>query len=213
MARMLSLLCLVFCCFLVLPALLHAQVEPASLPDRPKKNAVKIAVMAPLLGHTQVGYERYLGKGRTIEIKLGLANVPRVASRDLKGGYMRVGPKFLLRSKLRNGQAPVRPLLEGAYLRPELIWSSFLVRESIFLHGLGQWRESIQHDIAVAAILSVGYQLVLWDPITVDISAGAGIAVSEGNSDAADGGFKYGFAMRQNFGPAGALGFTVGFMF
>jgi hypothetical protein len=189
---------------------------------RDKKNILSTPILSPLLGHVQLGYTRYLQPRRQFSVRLGLMNVFGVKE-DFHGQYLKVGPKLMMGSEKAAHQKRglPQPLMQGLYLHPELLFAWAQFRDYSWPHG---WNGSVAytaHAVAVAATVSIGYQAIFWNHLSLDTGIGLGVGFTTDNaSDREAGPFYYGFVaapLSLSFTDRIAFAFTshisVGFVF
>ena len=154
--------------------------------------AIKVNFLSPLLGYTQLNYEKNLRPGRSYELSLGIiglgknqemstiyfsgSNSYESLKRGARGVFSGAGYKFTRIPDFINKGTRYSHLFQGSYVKPELILGLYgqnfyrnnpngnpiQERESIFFTGL---------------LINVGKQWVLGDAFLIDIYGGLGYAL------------------------------------
>ena len=91
-----------------------------------REQAIKIDIVAPLLNHFTLSYERMLKKGLNLEVKGGLiATNVNTSIAHSEGFFVKAGVKFLsLRESYMKG-LKYKQSHDGVYFKPELIYGRF----------------------------------------------------------------------------------------
>ncbi|HEY0896384.1 MAG TPA: hypothetical protein VGE15_07530 [Sphingobacteriaceae bacterium] len=159
------------------------------------KNALKVNFLAPLLGYTQLNWERNLRPGRNFEATLGFiglgkrqesasmsiydgnTNSTRTYYRDPRGVFVSAGYKFARKPDYTVPGARLTHTFQGFYAKPELsfgIYGQNLLRRNFVDNSLNNDRKT---TVFSGLILNIGKQWVLGEVFLLDIYAGLGYAV------------------------------------
>ncbi|HEY1007988.1 MAG TPA: hypothetical protein VGD92_12435, partial [Sphingobacteriaceae bacterium] len=156
------------------------------------KNALKVNFLAPLLGYTQLNWERNLRPGRNFEATLGFiglgkrqesasmsiydgnTNSTRTYYRDPRGVFVSAGYKFARKPDYTVPGARLTHTFQGFYAKPELsfgIYGQNLLRRNFVDNSLNNDRKT---TVFSGLILNIGKQWVLGEVFLLDIYAGLG---------------------------------------
>ncbi|MGL6267926.1 MAG: hypothetical protein ACRC2O_08365 [Chitinophagaceae bacterium] len=156
------------------------------------KNALKINFLSPLTGYTQLGYERSLKPGRSIEFNLGIIGLgknqvidyyyyqpgtssPKEYKRDAKGANIGIGYKFIKTPDFINRNIRFAHLLQGSYIKPTL-YTGFYSENIIDLKT--QIPIAERRTVAYGALMiELGKQWVFSEQFLLDIYFGLGYCV------------------------------------
>ena len=194
--------------------------DPALYSDQ-SKNAFKLGLFSPLTGALNLGYERSIKPGMSMEGTIGLIGLGRDNNgTNPGGGYLKAGIKFISTPSFELRGMKYSHLLKGFYFRPEVIISIYQrdVETSSYNPVTGFYGYSkIRKDVfAGALMLNIGKQWVMSDVFLVDLFAGIGYGLDNFNSST--NGYEYGpkshygFVLGDDIPLAGTIGFKVGFL-
>ena len=200
----------------------QSKMTDASLYLGQSKNAFKIGLFSPLTGALNLGYERSIKPGMSLEGSIGLIGLGQdLDGNNAGGGYLKAGIKFISTPDFELRGMRYSHLLKGFYFRPEVIISVYQRDIETFTYNpiLGYFEYSdIRKDvIAGALMLNVGKQWVMSDVFLVDLFVGVGYGLDNYNSTAnrSEGYgpyYHYGFVVGEDIPLAGTIGFKVGFL-
>lgn len=152
-----------------------------------RKQVLTFDIVAPVLNHLTIGYERVLGPHISLMVKAGYiglwsdsARISEVYGSE-RGGLITAGVKFIL-PRSNTPDAPPRDAhpLAGWYLRPEFVFSTWsrATYYSVILPGPYHYyasEEKVTFKYSSAAlVLSIGREFFLGEHITFDICGGFG---------------------------------------
>lgn len=179
-----------------------------------KKHAIKINFLAPLLGSTQISYERNLRPGRGMEFSFGIIGLgqnqnltsfsngnEKVSARGALGSF---GYKFIKMPNLVNDDSRFWHIMNGSYAAPTVYLGSYSRNFSNNEFN----NETIDRTTITfgGLMLNLGKQWVLGDSFLIDLYGGIGYVFDSSNNDDIDGGYHYALV---NAGDSG-LGFSGG---
>jgi len=201
--------------------LYKTSLKDASLYEDQARNALKFNFLAPLMGYTQLSFERSLKPGRSYELTLGIIGLGkrqklyRYYNYDMNGNYytttkyreaagvfLGAGYKFLtLPNFIRNGDK-YSHILQGWYAKPEIMLGAY--SQNNFKNQLEE-KETVTMG---SFIINIGKQWVLGELFLIDLYAGLGYALDNQ-------GYEYnnynGNHFALNIDPNSGLGATGGF--
>lgn len=147
-----------------------------------KKNAVKLYLLSPVMGHLSISYERSITLGASLEFGASIIYGRYQYQKTEKGGTARLGYKFI---KLRDySKYDVRffNLMKGSYIKPELIFSAFNSRYD-FINEYGYTETHSDDVFSYVFILNYGVQYIYNNLLLVDFYVGLGGGVSSNEAD------------------------------
>nr|WP_319399073.1 hypothetical protein [uncultured Carboxylicivirga sp.] len=139
------------------------------------KNAIKVNFLSPLFNSFNIGYERSIKPGRSIEATLGLIGVGNdIYATDEKGMFLKLGCKFIKSPDYYIRGQRYAHILKGAYIRPELAFSYYH-----YDFEMWDWYsdyETVERETNVmfAVLLNFGKQWVIDNGFIVDTFVGIG---------------------------------------
>ena len=136
-----------------------------------RNRAFKLDFLSPLLGSTALAYEKSIRPGLSWEAGatiIGLGKQPD--GQQPRGMGFRLGAKFIKTPDFKTGNMRYYHLLQGFYVRPELISAFYTDR----LEGSGSGDTSISYLLVA---VNAGKEWVFQDLFVVDIFGGLGYGV------------------------------------
>lgn len=180
----------------------QARIDATELFAGQKKSNLKISFLGPLLGYTNLTFERNIKPGRSWEVKAVIVGLGK-RQPDRPRGFLASGAyKFYKKPTFYTTDMRRSHLLQGAYIKPEIYFGpTSYDLEDIF----GQTGDTREHSFAVGLLLNLGKQWIFDDAFVLDLSGGIGYgsgtstrAIYSGSED--------------GFGLAGTLTLNVGWM-
>ena len=145
-----------------------------------KRSAIKFQFFSPVNNQLTFAYEHSLKVGTNIELSAGLINNTLISNRAssnlIQGGLFKAGVKFLIgEDYYLRGMQYAHPL-KGRYIKPEICYSSFIIRGVSFAtySGTPQTFVTDEKVNSVAFMLNYGRQFILGNVITFGYSVGIG---------------------------------------
>ena len=161
-----------------------------------RKNCLKFRIISPLMGYTDIIYERSLKPGASLELGMGIIGAGKHYVHDYSGGSLRIGYKFIKSPDFYVKGMRYAHVLKGAYFRPEVA-ASYYKRDS-------------KEVFATAILFNIGNQWIFNDLVAIDIFGGIGYGYS--SRDTYD--IQYGYSTgATDFPIAFSTGFRIGFLF
>jgi hypothetical protein len=185
------------------------------------KNAFKIGMFSPLTGALNLGYERSIKPGMSVEGSLGLIGLGTdVNNRNSGGGYIKAGIKFISTPSFELRGMKYSHLLKGFYFRPEIVVSVYETDVEKYSYNPVTFYSTYSKErkgvVAGALVLNFGKQWVMNDVFLVDLFAGFGYGLDNFNSSSNYEYYgpkaHYGFILGEDIPLAGTLGLKVGFL-
>lgn len=155
------------------------------------RNAIKINFLSPLFGHTQLGYERSLKPGRSLEFTASLIGLGRhdnvdmdyydpvvgytTVKRNAGGLGLGVGYKFIRTPDFINRSIRYAHLLQGTYIKP--VFYTGVYGENYVVSKGGTYEKKKETTVFGALNIELGKQWVFSELFVVDLYGGIGYAV------------------------------------
>ncbi|MCG7858599.1 hypothetical protein MD537_16575 [Flavihumibacter sediminis] len=161
------------------------------------RNAIKLNFLSPIFGHTQLGYERSLAPGRSIEATVSIIGLgrndmvelsyydPNIGYREVKrnaaGLGLGIGYKFIRTPDFINRSVRYAHLLQGSYIKP--VFYTGVYGENILEYKTNTVNTKRTTTFYGALNVELGKQWVFSDVFLVDIYGGLGYAFDNVKSD------------------------------
>lgn len=142
------------------------------------KHVVKVDILSPVTNHLVLGYEQVLRPWMNVEAKVGLIGVGIAKQEDAEysGVMLKAGIKFITRPTIASHGMRLNALLQGGYVKPELIYTSYTMK-STGLNGSATHDEDPVKSGDFAFNLVLGKQHLLGGAVTVDTFFGLGFGM------------------------------------
>ncbi|MBS1545935.1 MAG: hypothetical protein JST38_13610 [Bacteroidetes bacterium] len=142
------------------------------------KHVLKVDILSPVTNHLVLGYEQVLRPWMNVEAKVGLIGVGIAKQEDAKysGVMLKAGIKFITRPTIASHGMKLNALLQGGYVKPELIYSSYTMK-STGLNGSATLDQDPVKSGDFAFNLVLGKQHLLGGAVTVDTFFGLGFGM------------------------------------
>lgn len=161
-----------------------------------KKRAIKLNFLSPLLGYTQVAYEKNLKPGRSYEISLGIIGLGKNQQvsgwntedykADQRGVFGSFGYKFIKVPDFTANNQKYGHIMQGLYVKPEFM-AGYLSRNISIDNNLFNNGKIEKRSTAFGALLiNLGKQWVFSDIFIIDLYGGIGYALHNGNDSEFD---------------------------
>ncbi len=140
-----------------------------------RKHVVKVDILSPVVNHLVLGYEQVLRPWMNVEAKVGFIGVGIAKQGDAKysGIMLKAGLKFINRPAIVSHGMRLNALLQGGYVKPELIYSSYTMK-STGLNGSAMLNQDPVKSGDFAFNMVFGKQHLLGGGVTVDTFFGLG---------------------------------------
>ncbi len=161
------------------------------------KNALKVNLLSPLFGFTQINLEHSIKPRRSYELTLGLIglgkrkqtstyyfnnNTSEAVYRGAAGIFVGGGYKFLTQFNFLRNYDNYSHVLQGWYAKPEIILG--LYRQHDNLSVTNQTLIKNKETVALGAIIfNLGKQWVFSEKFLIDVYGGAGYALDSKPND------------------------------
>ena len=170
-----------------------------------KKNVIKGNLFLPISGAMEIGYERSLKPGRSIEGEIGIIygdnNYDEI---DGSGVFFKFGYKLIRTPDYYMKGMKYAHILKGSYIKPEIAFSTFS-----YDYPQDYIYDQSDSVTSFAGLINFGKQVVYSNLFAVDYYIGAGYAT--GTSDNIDGYYAYLTTGDSSFVLTG--GIRIGFLF
>ena len=125
--------------------------------------AFKFGLFSALTGSLNVGYERSLGPGKSLEVTLGFIGVGRnIDGANSKGAYVKAGMKFILTPDFTLKGMKYAHQLNGWYFKPEVNFSFYETDVNVYYGcASGPPANERKKVAAVAFMLNFVKQMIL----------------------------------------------------
>jgi len=170
-----------------------------------KKNVIKGNLFLPISGAMEIGYERSLKPGRSIEGEIGIIyGINNYDEIDGSGVFFKFGYKLIRTPDYYMKGMKYAHILKGAYIKPEIAFSTFS-----YDYPLDYLYDQSDSVTSFAGLINFGKQVVYSNLFAVDYYIGAGYAT--GTSDNIDGYYAFLATGDSSFVLTG--GIRIGFLF
>lgn len=183
--------------------------------------AVKLNFLAPLLGYTQINYEKSLRPGRSIEFGLGIIGLGKrqelatfsnsTTYRQAAGAFVNAGYKFLRKPDYISNGARLSHVLQGLYAKPQIDFGVYDQNYREYKTQTNIYSNQVRRTTTVFGdfIINIGKQWVLGDAFLIDVYGGLGYAFDNRKDSQDFGESAYHYAII-NTDKDGGIGFTSG---
>lgn len=142
------------------------------------KHVVKVDILSPVTNHLVLGYEQVLRPWMNVEAKVGLIGVGIAKQEDAEysGVMLKAGIKFITRPTIASHGMRLNALLQGGYVKPELIYTSYTMKSTGLNRSATHDEDPVKSgDFAFNLVL--GKQHLLGGAVTVDTFFGLGFGM------------------------------------
>lgn len=171
------------------------------------KKALKINFLSPLLGYTQLSFEKNIRPGRSHELTLGIIGLgqrqktsheiyeydqndytsfTKETYRKAAGGFIGAGYKFVKMPNFYKNGDKYSHILQGAYAKPEIILGIYNQDKYFFKEFYDQQANTTTEKETVvlgALVINIGKQWVLGDFFLLDLYGGLGYVIDNQKID------------------------------
>jgi len=176
------------------------------------KHALKINFLSPLMGSTEIIYERSIKPSKSWETALGIIGLGNdIQDINPRGVYGKFAYKFMRDPDFYSHRMHYSHILKGAYFAPEIAvrYMSF-DNHYYYYYSDNNYSEDRENLFTLALMLKFGKQWVFDDAFLLDIYAGVGYGFGANDYE----GMPYGFIVAPNEFPiAFSSGIRVGWVF
>ena len=158
---------------------------------RNKTHSIKFEFFSPLTNDIAFGYESMLKVGTNLEFKLAIIGLgTRPNTENASGLFLKGGVKFLKSPMYIQNGVKYAHGLNGAYIKPELIFNSYSVDKTIYTSNNSYPYTSTTELVHInytniCVDIVFGKQYILGNAITLDyyVGFGYGIHISDHNTN------------------------------
>lgn len=138
-------------------------------------HVVKVDILSPAANHLVLGYEQVLRPWMNVEAKVGLIGVgiAKQEEAEYSGVMLKAGIKFITRPTIASHRMRLNALLQGGYVKPELIYTSY-TKKPTGLNGSFTPDPNPVKSGDFAFNMVFGKQHLLGGAVTVDTFFGLG---------------------------------------
>ncbi len=179
------------------------------------KNAVKANFLAPLLGYTELAYERSMKPGRSFEAALGIIGLG-VDNADINpaGFFTKFALKFTRTPDFYSNRMHYSHILKGAYFAPEIAFRYVRFDDYTYeYYEVYPYESSTverSSNISTVILIKLGKQWIIEDAFLIDLYLGLGYGLGGDDYN----GLPYGYVLGPPESPiAATAGFRVGWVF
>lgn len=155
-----------------------ARMDDAQLFEGQKKSALKISFLGPLIGYTDLIYERNIKPGRSWEAKAVIIGLGKQYEDEARGFIGTAAYKFYKKPTFYTGDMKRTHLLQGAYIKPEVFLghSSYLDydEEDFVTSFFTEPEPTRKSSVAGGLLLNVGKEWVFDNAFVLDLGVGFG---------------------------------------
>ncbi len=175
------------------------------------KQALKINFLSPLMGSTEIIYERSIKPSKSWETALGIVGLGNdIQDVNPRGVYGKFAYKFMRDPDFYSHRMHYSHILKGAYFAPEIAVRYMSFDNHYYYYSDNNYSEDRQNLFTLALMLKFGKQWVFDDAFLLDIYAGVGYGFGSNDYE----GMPYGFIVAPNEFPiAFSSGIRVGWVF
>lgn len=149
------------------------------------KQAIKVDFFAPLLGYSQISYEKNIGVGKAYEIGLGIIGLGSSAqltyyhtqlqtiTKKQLGAFISAGYKFNKLPEYLFGKTRLTHIMQGSYVKPVLYLGNYSENRIAF-KGNSSYEVEKQNVTFAALQIELGKQWVFGDKFLLDAYWGIG---------------------------------------
>ena len=163
--------------------------DPEQYSDQ-KKNALKVNFLGPLVGFTQITYERNMGVGKSLEASFAVIGAGKNGTLDYNyysgsaqevkkdqfGFGLAIGYKFNKLPDFLFGRTRFTHLMQGGYVKPVLYMGNY--KENMWVDKGGQTMVIEKQTVTFGALqIELGKQWVFADQFVLDLYGGFGYGV------------------------------------
>lgn len=208
----------------------QSNLKDPSLYEDQAKDAIKVNFLAPLLGYTQLNFEHNLRPGRGYELSLGIIGLGKkqdidtfydgatkrstTTYREASGIFIGGGYKFSKLPDFVNKGAKYSHVLQGSYVKPELLLGLYKHNNIQSFPGGGSPPRVSRESISFGGLLvNLGKQWVLGELLLIDVYGGLGYAIDNRNISQNNSEYDYDYIGNHyalTTGTDSGLGFTGG---
>lgn len=156
-----------------------------------KKRALKLNLISPTLGYTQMAYEQNIKPGRSFEVSLGIIGLGAQQEIDWwnnsqkyleqKGAFGSFGYKFIRTPDFTTNNQKYGHIMQGMYVKPEVMLG-FFTNNVVKFNGSENVLER-QSTTFGALMVNLGKQWVFSDVFLIDLYGGLGYAFQGRSND------------------------------
>lgn len=158
------------------------------------RKAIKVDFIGPLLGYTQITYEKSTGVGKSYELTLGIIgagknqridwydNTLRVTNRNQFGLSAGVGYKFNKLPDFLFGKTRFTHLMQGAYAKPTFYIGNYSENRVAFKAN-NQYEVERRNVTFSALQIELGKQWIFGDRFAMDLYWGFGYGIDSKKTD------------------------------
>jgi len=184
------------------------------------KNALKLGVLSPVLGHVYISYEKAFKHGVNIEFTFGGVldqELHLYTGNDVSGAYARLGVRMYFNNKIRRKGVNTYSPLYGHYIgllttHEYLDFDSYY---STYDYDSGNYSSYETHNYLYSGTIHwvYGFQFPIGERLVLNPMVGAGFTLSRKSSYFNSSGFEY--SVVKPFGNAFSLtgGLQIGYIF
>ncbi len=150
-----------------------ARMDEATAFEGQKKGALKISFLGPLLGYTNILYERNIKPGRSYEFKASIIGLGKETGENPRGFIGSAAYKFYKKPDFYAANFKRTHILQGGYFKPELFLGSTSY-DGWEYNSSGQGTQKRISNVAGGFLLNVGKQWVVDNAFVFDMAFGLG---------------------------------------
>jgi hypothetical protein len=151
-----------------------------------RQKAIKLNFLSPLLGYTQVSFEKCLGVGKSYELSLAIIgagnnrqldyydNTFKTANKNQFGFAASAGYKFIKTPDFVSGKTRYFHIMQGSYAKPVFYVGHYGENRIAYKEPLYQYVLERQQVTFAALHLELGKQWVFGEKFLIDFSLGFG---------------------------------------
>ena len=155
--------------------------------------AIKIDFLSPLLGFTQISFEKSLGVGKSYEVSLGIIGLGKSnqleyydmgfhnVKRKQLGAFVSAGYKFNKLPDFIFGRTRFTHIMQGGYVKPILYLGNYSENKVVYKSATQSYNVEKQNTTFGALQIEFGKQWVFGEKFLLDIYWGIGYGADNKN--------------------------------
>lgn len=179
-----------------------------------KKNAIKVNFLSPMYDNLQLGYERSIKPGQSIEGQIGIVGIGYdMQEQNAAGAFIKIGYKFIRTPDYKMRGMKYSHILKGGYIKPEITYTYY--EHDTYYYDPYMYTYVEQkvrtYTSGFSVMLNLGKQWIFDDIFLVDIYAGLGYGFVDSGADEYTGAM-HGFLGGADIPVAGNAGVKMGIL-
>ncbi len=154
-----------------------ARMDEASAFEGQKKAAIKVSFLGPLIGYTNILYERNIKPGRSYELKASIIGLGKQYDDKARGFIASVAYKFYKKPDFYAANFKRTHILQGGYFKPEFFLGGSSHEEYDYIYSGNNGYTEVNKRVSNFAggfLINLGKQWVVDNTFVLDFAFGLG---------------------------------------